>query len=420
MAATKAKPVQVYLDTSAYSVLADQRRDTREIHRELVKVRDSQHCEFRYSYVHILENVSIATGAASRKLSKARLAVMRDLCGTMCLRPNDQIEDREFIEAVTGRSLGDESYPYSDAAEWLSGGYGFIDKHAAAVVSDLRRTAARAKEQGKRDPKVLETARKLMLQDALNRYQSQLPLSTTARNALLSCPAGLLTPMRITKALRDVFSDLETVADWASDTPQGEHFSRLLRERAMIVIAHIAEGRELADQLLSSGIQVRGARITLANLVKAGMQDAPREFIATHLEQLFVRNESSLGTNGIGRDSWRPETVDLQRIPYLTNLIAVTGQNTKSTLLTDRSLDAAQSDTGTGCTHSICLTWTCSTLIGTPRILLRMQPSRSPGGLSLSSTKYHCYPRSCGPAQGVTSPAKVDYCRCIIPTVSTV
>lgn len=92
---TAGRPLQVYLDSSDFSNLANPktRPQYEDVERRLIGWRDAGLIELRFSYLHVIE------GSPVRKedvpLAVLRLQKVADLCGRKCLVSTISIIERE-------------------------------------------------------------------------------------------------------------------------------------------------------------------------------------------------------------------------------------------------------------------------------------------------------------------------------------
>jgi len=91
------RPVRVFLDSSDYSTLSDERRRTpelNEIRERLIQWADSGDVEFWYSGTVLIEMAPLSAGAVDASVARTELLVR--LCNTQALISVDRILQYEF------------------------------------------------------------------------------------------------------------------------------------------------------------------------------------------------------------------------------------------------------------------------------------------------------------------------------------
>ena len=250
-------PLQVYLDSSDYSRLSATRLDATmaATKAQLFHLRDAGICEYRYSYVHILEMAPVDVAAIAA--SERRLGLAQELCGMKCLYPTDELLKRELAIALKPAHGSDKALARSDDAEWLPGGYGFLFRHAFALTGDIERLLAATKQRGIRDQTVIASAVKLLLIERLNEYATRLPLTQTARHRIGSIPLVQFTAERVFNEMSAVFRDLPGLAEWTVKSTTGAAIIDSLRGNATIPLEYVERIRALVGAMSSEADDTR-------------------------------------------------------------------------------------------------------------------------------------------------------------------
>lgn len=105
------RPLQVYLDSSDFSVLSDPQRATAELDevlRRLTSYKNSGRVQFRFSAVHVFEAAPV--GAGSQLAAQRRAHLMHDLCGSYSMIG--------YLDIMKAEAIGEAVHPYSDEGKW--------------------------------------------------------------------------------------------------------------------------------------------------------------------------------------------------------------------------------------------------------------------------------------------------------------
>jgi hypothetical protein len=117
----KKMPIQVYLDSSDYSILSDPRKNDEKlikIKNELISLVNQGLIEIRFSFVHVLEMAHV--GIENRELSLCRFALMKELCGTKTLKSIPDMENTEIIGSVQNGIFSPHiKHIANDRGEWF-------------------------------------------------------------------------------------------------------------------------------------------------------------------------------------------------------------------------------------------------------------------------------------------------------------
>lgn len=91
-------PIQVYLDSSDYSILSDPKKNNLSLTRiknELISLIQRRVIEIRFSIVHVLEMAHI--GKENRPLALSRFKILNELCGGKTLLSIPDMENMELV-----------------------------------------------------------------------------------------------------------------------------------------------------------------------------------------------------------------------------------------------------------------------------------------------------------------------------------
>ena len=112
------RPLQVYLDSSDFSVLSDTSRRTQEIitlESQLVNWRNAGLIEIRFAYPHLTEAAPLEPQHI--EASRCRALKIAELCHGKALAAQDKIFKAE-IRNLIGESVN-RDYIYMDDGDWL-------------------------------------------------------------------------------------------------------------------------------------------------------------------------------------------------------------------------------------------------------------------------------------------------------------
>lgn len=112
------RPLQVYLDSSDFSVLSDPSKRTREIitlESQLIKWRDDGLIEIRFAYPHLIEAAPM--GASYIDVARCRAKKIDELCQGKALAAQDKIIAEE-IKNLIGEPLRSD-YIFMNDGDWL-------------------------------------------------------------------------------------------------------------------------------------------------------------------------------------------------------------------------------------------------------------------------------------------------------------
>lgn len=334
-------PVQVYLDSSDYSRLSETHLDPelRAVKEQLFRLRDEGACEYRYSYVHVLEMAPVDETAINA--SERRLGLAMELCGTRCLRSTDAIEGHELVRGVTNAERADVAYAFSDFGDWLPGGFEFLRRHAEALAGDVRSAAKRKGVRGQKA--VAATALKLLLDQRLNVYGTKFPCPRASRRRIGAIPVGQFTAERVFSEMVGAFRDLPALSAWAV-TATGAAVTRGLRERAAIPVQHLRTLRASIDEMVSTAENARNSKQQASAMTDQGMTEGLREFRCQRIAELVDASQDVLRSLGFSPDMLRAADLSGLVLPCLDVRLELYKENLQLNAHTNRSLNSALSD----------------------------------------------------------------------------
>ena len=213
------RPLQVYLDSSDFSVLSDPGRQPAlaSIEHELIGLQSAGLIEIRFSHLHIVETSPTRREDVSH--AKARIEKIRQLCGSKCLVSTFSIIDREVSSPGDWLAPSYREWLLRDDGDWLPLDLDVAIPAPHQLIRDalleqgLNRYARRQRERQYLDKRgqLKHSAKAQFGQvsiETISEIQRQYPLSEESAIRLLKAigtgadKSIVLTHMR--KALRDL------------------------------------------------------------------------------------------------------------------------------------------------------------------------------------------------------------------------
>lgn len=351
---SKSAPIVVYLDSSDYSTLSDPARlatdpSLADVLAALLQLRDRSVCEFRYSFVHVMEMLPLDENSFTR--AEARLGLMQDLCGRKCIRPYDEIDREELKNALNQSVLNIGSkvreYAFSDNARWTPQVSDLLERIAAACLQTAANIRAAAKRNQNHDLSKINYLIGRYLNDIqLARCDEQIPISQATKNKIIAMVHRNSKVSVIVDELWEGFCDLRATAKWALQTELGRQFTALLRSKTKISIDSIQQVRNSAAEFIKTSANEGDGRRKAAGLLKENVDVIRSMYLPDHIKETVELHSAWFATHKISIASL--EAIDLSKLslPRVEGLLANYPENLLVNYTSDRKLEKAISDYG--------------------------------------------------------------------------
>lgn len=291
------KPLQVYLDSSDFSVLSDERTDAaryREVERRLVAWQQSGEIQLRYSYAHVIEAAPVAP--SDLEMARRRLVCIQRLCGKNCFQDPFSVFELELRSAVGEIEAFDALDLHRSDGSWMpefADAVGELPSLSALILEDLdaknmNRSARRKAEQIYFDSKGAFRRAALprisAFAEAAVRQAAELyPLNSSALSEFgRYLRQGNGSKENLIRGIKASLSDLECFADWYKK--QWEHTAPLSRK--------LRDSGEILRHCL------QGCADTIGSLCDSHMADGgSSKFIEDQFREVFARTVESVPNN---------------------------------------------------------------------------------------------------------------------------
>lgn len=344
--------IQVYLDSSDYSTLSgvdcNQNVKLATVREQLFDLRDSGVCEFRYSYVHIIEMTPI--DQASLTFAKARLGLLQALCGKKCFLPTDILDREELLAALKNLSAdtasGKKIEAKNDAGFWLPGGFDFLEKHADGIVKTIDGVRKTAAKKGLRDQRKINFAIQSLIGTQLDAYAEMLPINAAMKQKLLFKAVGQMSKSFGIEILREGFTDFPLFADWAVSSEVGRKFAGLLRTRAQLPLEGVEKIRAMLHELKLTSANDRIGMQKGVAAMNQGFDSATSEYQRAFVDKTVSQSLEYFEAHGFTQSEISRIDMLKLSLPRLNTHIALYEENFRRNSTTERNLAAAKSDMG--------------------------------------------------------------------------
>lgn len=214
-------PLQVYLDSSDFSVLSDPKARTpaREaVEKTLLSWQADGLVQLRFSYVHVIETGPVTQGVID--LARKRFECIKRLCGTQCFRDPFSILKDE-VASLVGKTPAAEDH-LRDDGRWfpefdldIQSPEDHLRETLAAYPRKVRR-AALSKHFDSKGRFKESTSNELaaMAHAKLTSEGEKYPLTQAAKAALLAYFSGRGSRDAYRRGIFSSMSDLSSFGDW--------------------------------------------------------------------------------------------------------------------------------------------------------------------------------------------------------------
>lgn len=259
-------PLQVYLDSSDYSVLSDAMLESshrlNSVFQELYSFVDQGLIEIRFSAVHVLEIAHLDEDSKKYALRRARcLQLMSE---GKCFRCWPEIISTECRNILDERPVYDGVY--MDEGRWHPDLAGIADKVRSKVLQEFR-SAIDASAENRQQRKILKRTylrkgrlsnqgRKWLSKDRerlLKELSDEFPLSDRfyEEDLFLGFLAGQVSEREIVDEVSIVFRDVEKFMDWTyGKRDPDKKLVSWLRALGSRMNCHIVETRDMLDSVI--------------------------------------------------------------------------------------------------------------------------------------------------------------------------
>jgi hypothetical protein len=324
------RPLQIYLDSSDYSVLSDAMDNpshpAAELFGKLCQWVDIGKIEIRFSSVHVIEIAHIEDTAKDAALRRAKCIAR--LSNGKCFRFWLEMPARECLNILTGRPIYDGLT--SNTGEWhpdLSGEAQALQKMLMDGFKEILEKTATNRHQrrsirrrffpkdrlSKEGVELLQTGRDELLESLAQRF----PLSERffRDDLMLRFAAGGIDAIEIVDEMGIVFRDVERFVGWTYDTQDKDRkMTKWLR----------AHGRELGDTIAGVRAQIDALEVEDEQLskfhgtIRTIAEQKVQELRISRLSQIRSEIGQLNLSNSPSDDEWRSlQELQLGCIPSL-------------------------------------------------------------------------------------------------------
>ena len=295
------KPIQVYLDSSDFSNLANPSMRTRElaiVEDRLLGWQESGLIELRFSYVHIIEGAPVR--AEDLQFGKARFALIKRLCGSRCLASPFTIIKEELRSIGTDVTQAFPGGVYRDTGEWIPE----LDSDTFDLPSpkkmlldeissmSLGRSARRSAQKRLFDAagRMRSSTEKLLhgiLPQMLCKVAEQYPLSAEAGNAFSRYLTGSGNRQDVAREIRTSITDLDCFGQWYEKqwhkvSPTSSWLRQSGDKLRNVLVTQVKEFNKVPSEILHDGQRKRLLSTLSRDAFKTLVDEMPTT-VAKHL-----------------------------------------------------------------------------------------------------------------------------------------
>ncbi len=327
----KERPIQLYLDSSDYSVFSDSRKISEEnlkIKNTLISLVRKKMIEIRFSFIHVLEMAHISL--KDRPLSILRFKTVAELCNNKAFKPLPEIEKIEFERIAKGnQNPTDIEVVINDNGQWFpdfSSTVGDFKKIITALIYDYLQKLNISQEQKR-------IAKKRILHDGnltsevfeyfsenreplMNFLSTEFPLTDRfwKEDLIFKFYQGKISNRELLKEIQAGFFDPVNFIGWYIDKYEGNKpFPSWLRDMGSNNSKLIQDLREKYERLAEFGLQIGKSQKQLyADIKRIGKQlEAPiKRYRTVFLQNIWQKKQPKLLKIGLTEKNWETRVIN--------------------------------------------------------------------------------------------------------------
>lgn len=294
------RPLQVYLDSSDFSVMSDPNRPdwVDGIERSLLSWQSAGLIDLRFSYLHVIEASPIRPEDISS--SSARMRKIQQLCGQKCFASTISIIEKEISTPGAWAQCDYGDWILKNNGDWLPNLNGFdigiaspleIIRKEIAESSPDRATKRRAERQFfDKDGKLRPAARARFRKtegDAIQELEHKYPFPSGMAKRILSCMLGDAKSETIESLLKESFGDISLWPSWYENNwEKVSPISSFLRTAGNEIGESLRVATEEIKNAWERGVKEGYSENELERMLKA--------LVAEQISQLFPRTVERL------------------------------------------------------------------------------------------------------------------------------
>ncbi len=292
------KPLQVYLDSSDFSVLSDTKNRTEkhdDIEQRLMSWQAAGAIQLRFSYAHVVE--AAPTTATSLEVARDRFRCIQRLCGKACLADPYALFEAEIRLLGELELAENDLRVYRDGGDWTPS----IDSSEIGPPSTTTRFREEFDSMGLARAPRRKLERELFDQNGglrlaarprlramspsfIEQASHQYPLTQKALRDLSDYSLGIGSREKATQGIMDSLNDLESFGEWyARDWERVTPLSQTLRqdgERLRESMLKLAEDvRQICEHHNRDGQSTELVATELQKAFQTVLRDRPTAFI---------------------------------------------------------------------------------------------------------------------------------------------
>lgn len=366
-------PIQVYLDSSDYSILSDPKKNNKNLNRiknELISLTQRKVIEIRFSIVHVLEMAHLEKENCPLALS--RFKILNELCGAKTLLSIPDMENMELVRLVHNSCYHPSTRIKQvaiDNGEWFPAFSFESDFFEKMIITELfkafrdlkipRNERQRLKKQltkkGHISEKFLEyipNGRDFFLKAIAQEY----PLTDRFKHEdlFVKLIKKEITNDELMAEFKAGFFNLENFIGWyLNRSKESSSLPIWLRGFGQQQSEKIKILREKCERLFKTGIEIGKSEKEILIELKTIEKDAEKSFEQNrknYIMGLFTKRQNQLFKLGLSKKKWqeivsKPKLGETPSIDiYLRSIVKYIFTNATNIKYKRRILDSDQPD----------------------------------------------------------------------------
>lgn len=282
------RPLIVYLDSSDFSVLSDNRQKTEmhmRVEQRLLDWQEAGAIQLRFSYAHVIEAAAVRqtdVGAA-----RSRLLHIQRLCGKSALVDPFSLFEAEVRAVAQAPQKQSWSSVYRDDGYWMPplGDLGIEFPSLATSLEDALASTTNNRAERRRAKRLfdstgrLRTAKQLPADELgpeVHRQLDQYPLTAEGRRQVIRFIRGHGSKAQVLEAIESSMIDLRTFSEWYErQWDRTAPLSQFLRKIGDDLRQSMQDAR-LGVQRAHEALQGTGASHKTTPAIQAALDDGLR------------------------------------------------------------------------------------------------------------------------------------------------
>lgn len=345
------RPLQVYLDSSDFSVLSDPKQRTTElvkIEEQLLSWQEQGLIEIRFSYAHVIEGAPI--NPENTEIASIRLSHIKRICNLKCLADPITIMETEVRSVCNGSVQDIPGGIYRNNGDWFPTIDEFKDvstpediyREQIALLPDRKKR--RSAEQlyfdkhgrlNQKTKKQLKKTAPSIIQEIASKY----PLSLEASKICYEAIIGNGSSEKIWEAIKCSLADLDCVGPWYEKqwdqiSPLSSHLREIGTDLKTSLSKAAEDMRTLHLEMQRLGYSDKELSNNTQTMFKSLLLSMPLNIAKTLAGKLQISNSNEL-------------TIDWELAPSLLTSVTIAAHvGRKTAMLPVSKREAKVSDFG--------------------------------------------------------------------------